>query len=200
MLLILPLSAREKGKEKSIQDGVLDEIELTADSIPKYVTILVRRFPADKADIGTAKDADNERRTDAVKMLQSDGPRILAETLVTELGKSGTFAGVKESDEAPGENTLVVEGEFEMINPGSRAKRYWAGFGAGKSGIRVAGSVKDAQGQVLATFRHQRHSGFGIGGGDYVKFLTDDTRDVAKDLSQFLQRWATGGNLRKEAD
>ena len=81
---------------------------------------------------------------------------------------------------------------------GSRAKRWALGFGAGKSGIAVEGTIKNAKGEVLAEFKHMRHSGIGIAGGDYVKFLSDDTKDVARDIGLFLKRWASGGDLKEK--
>jgi hypothetical protein len=113
--------------------------------------------------------------------------------------ESGRFKEVLPADTATlPEGTLVVEGRFLRIDPGSRAKRYLASFGAGKSTVQVTGTVKDASGNVVAEFTHMRHSGIGIGGGDYVKFLSDDTRDVGHDIARFLARWASGEDLHKD--
>jgi hypothetical protein len=59
----------------------------------------------------------------------------------------------------------------------------------------VEGIVKDGAGKTLATFKHRKHSGIGIGGGDYIKFMSDDTKDVGKDIARFLAGWATGKDL-----
>ena len=182
-----------------IEEGVLDQITLQVAGPPGAAGLIVRRFPSDKADLGTAKEKDNEKRTDAVKMMQNEGPRILAESILKTLGEGKPYTSVKESEEAAPAGALVVEGRFTTIDPGSRAKRYW-GFGAGQSGIAVEGVVLSADGKVLAEFKHRRSSGIGLGGGDYVKFLTDDTRDVGHDIAVFLQRWASGGDLKKDAD
>jgi hypothetical protein len=178
-----------------IRDGVLDEIDLNALTPPKDATVIIRRFPADRADLGTAEKGDNQRRVDAAQMMQREGPRILAESIVQTLSVGGAYKVVKESEEAAPEGALVVEGRFTRINPGSRAKRWAVGFSAGKSGVEVEGTVKTSKGEVLAEFRHMRHSGIGLAGGDYMKFLTDDTRDVGRDIALFLKKWATGGNL-----
>jgi len=182
----------------TIREGVLDEIELKSLGLPKDVGVIVRKFSAERADLGTAEKGDNPKRVEAAKMMQREAPRMLGETLVETLSLGGTFVFAKESEETPPENAVVVEGRFTMINPGSRAKR-WVAPGAGKSGIAVEGTVKNAKGEVLAEFRHTRHSGIGLAGGDYVKFLSDDTKDVARDMAVFLKRWATGGNLHEEA-
>ncbi len=133
-------------------------------------------------------------------MIQGEGPRILAEALTGVLNERKTFASVTGPDGDAPAGGLVVEGRFVLIDPGSRAKRYWGGFGAGKSGIGVEGRLTTADGKVLATFKHRRHSGIGIGGGDYVKFLTDDTRDVGHDIGVFIDRYMKNGNLKKGAD
>jgi hypothetical protein len=60
------------------------------------------------------------------------------------------------------QGTLLIEGKFVTIDPGSRAKRYFAGFGAGKSVVKVAGQVKDSAGRTLATFEQQRVGTMGV--------------------------------------
>jgi len=91
---------------------------------------------------------------------------------------------------------LIIEGRFTVMNPGSKAKRYWGGFGAGKSGVGVEGKVTAAAGNVLAEFKHRKHSGIGLAGGDYFKFMSDDTKDVGEDIARFLGAWATGKSLK----
>lgn len=193
-------AAGDKASPGQIREGALDEIDLTTAAAPGRAPVVLRRFAADKADLGSAKEGDNQQRKDAVRFIQTEGPRMLAEALVADLRKGGVIPSVSESDQPAPEGALVLEGEFEKIDPGSKAKRYWAGFGAGKSGITVTGRVLDSKGTVLATFRHTKNSGVGLAGGDYVKFLSDDTRDVGHDLAQFLTVWQSGGDLSKEAD
>lgn len=200
LLAVSPaFAAKQKGDPRRIRDGVLDEIDLGAESRPAAGPLVVRLFDTSKADPGSAKEGDNQARNDAVRYIRSEGPRLLAERLLEDLKAGAPFPSVVQSGEPAPAGGLVIEGEFERIDPGSRAKRYWAGFGAGKSGITVAGRVTDAAGNLLATFRHTRNSGIGMGGGDYVKFLSDDTRDVADDIAQFLERLVSGGDLQKEA-
>lgn len=43
-----------------------------------------------------------------------------------------------------------------------------------------------------------KNSGIGIGGGDYVKFLTDDTKDIGHDMALFLAKWAKGEDLHED--
>lgn len=82
---------------------------------------------------------------------------------------------------------LLVRGTVVQMEPGSKALRYWVSFGAGQSRVEVSGEVADAEtGTVLAKFVHARSSGIGVWGGDYEKFLTDDTRDVGEDVGKML--------------
>jgi hypothetical protein len=94
------------------------------------------------------------------------------------------------------EGGVVIEGKFLTIDPGSRAKRYFAGFGAGKSSVEVSGSIKDATGRTLATFEQRRVGAMGIGGGDSLDKLMNDSRDIGEDIGKFLTKWVKGENLK----
>jgi len=184
----------------NITEGVLDEIHLKVATLRGGVPVLIRPFSADGVNPGTGgDDAKNEKRSEAVKEMVKIGPGLLVESFKTTLIDGGRFKEVLPAgtDTLP-EDTFVVEGRFVTIEPGSRAKRYWGGFGAGKSGVQVAGTVKDSSGKVLAEFTHMKNSGIGMFGGNYVKFLSDDTRDVGHDIATFLERWAGGEDLQKD--
>lgn len=191
--------ARDKDP-MNVVDGALDEIHLQLPTITTGVPILMRPFSTEGVDLGTGgENAKNERRSDATKTMVKIGPDLLVEAFTSTLVGGSAFKVVLPPDsEAVPENALVVGGRFLRIDPGSRAKRYWGGFGAGKSGVQVTGTVKDASGKVLAEFTHMRQSGIGLGGGDYVKFLTDDTKDVGHDIALFLTKWATGKDLHED--
>ena len=128
--------------------------------------------------------------------MQNDGPRVLADHFVATLEKSGPFKTVRVlSEEAAPRGALVVEGKFVELNPGSRAKRYFAGFGAGKSSVKVVGSVKDSTGRTLATFDQRRIGAMGLGGGDSLGKMMSDARSIGEDIAKFLAKWARGDTL-----
>lgn len=82
---------------------------------------------------------------------------------------------------------LLIRGKVTQMNPGSKALRYWVSFGAGQSRVEISGEVVDMQSNTpLARFVHARSSGIGVWGGDYQKFLTDDTHDVGEDVGKML--------------
>lgn len=184
----------------NIEEGVLDVIHLKVQTIEAGVPILIRPFSTEGVEVGTGgEDAKNEQRSEATRIMAKIAPDLLIEAFKTDLLASKTFSEVLPADAtALPDKALVIEGRFTRIDPGSKAKRFWAGFGAGKSGVQVQGTVKDSKGAPLAEFTHMRNSGIGLGGGDYVKFLSDDAKDVGRDIALFLTTWATGGNLHED--
>ena len=184
----------------NIVQGALDEIHLKVPTISAGVPIVIRPFSTEGVDLGTGgENAKNPQRSEATQTMVKIAPDMLVEAFKSALVEGGVFKDVlpPEGGTIP-ENALVVEGKFLKIDPGSKAKRYWAGFGAGKSGVQVTGSVKDASGKVLAEFTHLKHSGIGLFGGEYVKFLSDDTKDVGRDIAKFLTKWAAGQDLHAD--
>jgi hypothetical protein len=197
---VAPATAGGSKNPLDIEDGALDEIHLKVQTIDKGVPIVMRPFSAEGADLGTGgANAKNEQRSDATHAMVKVAPDLLMEAFRSALVGEHVFGDLLPPDTTTvPADALVIEGRFTKIDPGSRAKRYWAGFGAGKSGVQVAGTVKDASGKVLAEFSHMRNSGIGVGGGDYVKFLSDDTKDVGHDIAIFLAKWASGVDLHKD--
>ena len=170
--------------------GGLDDAKLYTDRLPSSSHVVMKLFSATDADL------TNGEKKEETKTLQADGPRMLAERFVTKLRELGPFADVSS---APGgalpADALVVEGKFVELDPGSRAKRYVVGFGAGKSAVAVEGSIKSADGTILATFRQRRVGVMGIGGGDSLGKLTSDAKSIGEDLAKFVSAWAKG-NLK----
>ena len=89
---------------------------------------------------------------------------------------------------------MLLEGEFTVLNPGNRNKRYWVGMGAGKSKVCVAGRVVTAGGEVLGRFSDCR-SGSGMmafTGGRSEGMMSNDVFRCAVNIADFLGAWATG--------
>jgi Domain of unknown function (DUF4410) len=185
---------------KTIEGGALDSILLFVAALEQGpdLTVVIKPFDASASDLGTGSKDGKDARQEEAKTMQNEGPRVLAERFVSTLEKSGPFKSVRvlKADEAVPDGALVVEGKFVTLDPGSRAKRYFAGFGAGKSSVKVAGAVKDSAGRTLATFEQRRIGTMGMGGGDSLGKLMSDSRSIGEDIAKFLARWARGDNLR----
>ena len=170
---------------------VLDVEKRSVASIPVGVDVFIRPFSTEGVDLGTGGEGGKESRVEAAEKIKASGPALLAASLAIKLKESKRFGTISTDPSAtPSPNSIVIEGRFLTINPGSRAKRYWVGFGAGRSGVYVAGRVLGGQGKLLAEFQQGRHSGIGSYGGSYVKFLTDDVEDVGEDIGDFLVDFA----------
>jgi Domain of unknown function (DUF4410) len=185
---------------RTIEDGALDKIELFVASLekPADLTVVIKPFDASGAELGTGGKDGKEARQQEAKTMQNEGPRVLAERLAATLSESKSFKTVQvaKADEAAPPGGVVIEGKFLTLDPGSRAKRYFAGFGAGKSSVEVTGSVKDASGKTLATFSQRRIGAMGMGGGDSLGKLMSDSKDIGEDIGKFLTKWAAGGDLK----
>ncbi|HWT46682.1 MAG TPA: DUF4410 domain-containing protein [Vicinamibacterales bacterium] len=184
---------------KKIDDGVLDHIELYAPSLEnaKSLTVVIKPFDTSTADLGTGGKNGKEARQEEAKTMQEEGPKVLAEKFASALREKDLFKAVKvaaDGDAVEGP-AIVIEGKFVTLDPGSRAKRYFAGFGAGKSSVKVTGTVKDATGKMLATFTQRRVGAMGMGGGDSLGKLMSDSRKIGEDIANFVAKWARGDDL-----
>lgn len=185
---------------KTIDDGVLDKVALFVPALerPGELIVAIKPFDASGANLGTGGEGGKESRQQEAKTMQNEGPRVLAESFAEELRKEKSFKDVRvlKGDEAVPDGALMVEGKFLTLDPGSRAKRYWAGFGAGKSSVKVSGVVRDASGRTLATFEQRRVGAMGMGGGDSLGKLMSDARSIGEDIAGFLHKWARGQELK----
>ena len=166
----------------------LDEAQIYTERLPQSTRVVIQLFSATDADITKGE------KKDETKTLQADGPRLLADRFVSKRKELGPFADVVSAPSAAmrPDDALIVEGKFVELDPGSRAKRYFVGMGAGKSAVAVEGSIKSADGTLLATFRQRRVGVMGMGGGDSIGKLTSDAKNIGDDLAKFLSGWAKG--------
>jgi hypothetical protein len=199
LALVLAQSLAAQGPVKTIEEGVLDRIELFVAALgdPKTTTVVIKSFDASIADLGTGGKGGKEARQDEAQTMVREGPRVLSEKFTATLSQNGPFKEVRalEASESIPAGALVVEGKFVTLDPGSRAKRYFVGFGAGKSSVKVTGTVKDASGRILANFEQRRVGAMGIGGGDSLGKLMADSRNIGEDIAKFLARWGRGDSL-----
>jgi hypothetical protein len=180
-----PLQPRE------VKGGILDVIKLYVEKAPSATVIAVRPFSAADADIVYGE------KKEETKTVQAAGPRLLAERLVTELKRNGHFQDtilLDGNEEAPA-GAIIVTGKFVELDPGSRAKRYFVGFGSGKSAVRVQGTITASDGSLLTTFEHRRIGVMGMAGGDSLGKLTSDARSIGEDIAKFISAWASGKKL-----
>lgn len=96
------------------------------------------------------------------------GKTELAETLgavMTEELKAAIKRALPDSrvagqqEASSDEGGLLLSARFSKLVPGSRAKRFWVGFGAGKAVLELTGDLKErTTGRIVARFVHARAS------------------------------------------
>ena len=159
----------------------VDQLEVVESfKLADYAKVVVEPFDTSATPL---PDKDDNSYI-AVQTTLSAVALPLVEGLQTALGGKPAV----EAGESAGAGALVVRGKVTSMDPGSRAARYWAGFGAGAARTAVEGEVVDAgSGKVLLRFRQERRSGVGLAGGDYVKLMQRNLRTIGEDLGMVLK-------------
>jgi hypothetical protein len=85
---------------------------------------------------------------------------------------------------AGGQDYLLVEGDFTAITAGNFAARFVVGFGAGRSTVEAAWTIRDGRtGAVLASHREAAHSGNAYRG---MTAIESDARALAKVVARTI--------------
>jgi hypothetical protein len=92
----------------------------------------------------------------------------------------------------PASGALIVRGKVTTLDPGSRAKRMWVGYGAGAARTAIEGEIVDAStGQVLVRFTQERRSGierFGRG-SSYEEIMKRNLTAIGEDVANLLKEF-----------
>jgi hypothetical protein len=146
-----------------------------------YPRVLVAPFDVKDTEL-PPKD---ENTYEPVQEILKDPAQPFVEGLSAELAR----VPVAEGAEAEGP-ALLLRVKVLTMDPGSRAKRYWASFGAGAARAELSGEAVDAaSGKTLFRFKQERRSGWGVAGGDYVKLMAKNLRTIGKDVPFVLKRF-----------
>jgi hypothetical protein len=162
----------------------IDEITIKKTfKIANYNTIVVMPFDTRK----TTRPGKDEDSYNAVNKVLDGFSGTLSEALRQELKAT---AKVEQHSKAPrASRTLIVRGTVVEIDPGSRAARYWAGFGAGGAQTKITGEIVDAAtGAVLIHFEQSRRSGgtTKFAGGKDTQVMRDSIHAIGEDIAHML--------------
>jgi len=107
----------------------------------------------------------------------------------------GLKKGVPDAVIAPAPSAsgaLIVRGKITLLDPGSRAKRMWVGYGAGAARTAIEGEIVDAKTrQVLVRFTQERRSGierFGRG-SSYEEIMKRNLIAIGEDVANLLKEF-----------
>lgn len=189
MMLAAPLAEGRGKKEvktapgsyKSWSEAEIDEIEIVKEfTMAGYDTIAVLPFDTSKIEVKGDKAVTIQGALDGYTAVFVEG---LRDDLKSK-------AKVEIAAEAPkSAKTLIIRGTIEEIDPGSRAKRYVAGFGAGAARNKISVEIVDARsGEVLVRFTqaHRSAGTFKFAGGSDAQVLRDGTRAMGEDTATVL--------------
>jgi hypothetical protein len=162
----------------------IDKIEIVKTfSLSSYSKLVVA--PLDVSSVSERGDADLADKVDAVL---AGATKPFLEGLRKKMTKLETREG--ESSQADG--TLIVRAKVTVMDPGSRSKRMWVGYGAGAARTAIEGEVVDAKtGAVLARFTQERRSGierFGRG-SSYEEILERNVAAIGRDVANLLNEF-----------
>ncbi|MGB4810862.1 MAG: DUF4410 domain-containing protein [Methylophilaceae bacterium] len=161
----------------------LDQVEIKQlFKLSDYATIIVQPF--DTANIKLPAKEDNT--FEPVQEAQAQFNALFLKKIQEEFSPIPVDATGK----ADKSNMLLVRGELIEIEPGSKAARYFAGFGAGHARVGIHCEIVDAKtGSVLAEMTHTRASSGGAFGGSYEKLLHNLTEEVGDDVVTLVKQF-----------
>lgn len=163
----------------------IDEIEIvrTFDA-SDYSNVVVE--PLDVSGTPKPEDAD---MVDKVSNVLSNATEPFTEGIAKNARslQVGTAA-----DKAATRGTLIVRGRVTLMDPGSRGKRLFIGYGAGAARTAITGEIVDgATGEVLVRFTQERLSGmerFGRG-SSYEEIMKRNLGAIGKDVANILKEF-----------
>lgn len=155
--------------------------------VKAYTVLAVEKLPVAPEVIN-----DDEDRKVAAAM-----PSYFQSEMVRRIREANLFARVVNLSEtsftAGTERALRLQGKITQLDPGSRALRYFVGFGAGRSKAQAELQFVDVQsGEVVMVIADRRVAAYGIFGGDSEEHLQESFGDMARDLARFLTRLSKG--------
>ena len=182
----LPSQARDKaaptapGKYKEWGPDI-DELEIAKTfKIAGYDHIVVEPFDTSKV----AMPDKNAKWYGTMKMTLAGYTQAFTEAFEKELKAK---AAVDQASQAA--KTLVVRGTVLDLDPGTRAGRYFGGFGAGAASTKLNVEIVDAAtGEVLARVTQARRSAGAwkpVGGSD-LEVMRDAIHATGKDVAHVL--------------
>ena len=191
MILIaaLPLYARrKKGAAANTAPGTyeewgpdIDKIEIVKTfKFADYTRVSVQPFDTDEVKL---PEKDDNTYEPVKKVLASS-----TEGFVQGLRGSVDAKVTLDEKNVKDSGTLIIRGKVVGMDPGSKAARYWAGFGAGAARAKIEAEIVDGKtNEVLARFTQERRSGVGMMGGDYQELMQRNLNAIGEDVANLLK-------------
>ena len=185
-LFVLTVATVAHADQTLAKPGVLNEETVTTPNrLSTYDTLVIREFYTDGVFYENVDD-EEKPKVDALRPLIA---RNLTESLQSEMAKRKLFKNVVLNSDSAG-NAVIIEGNFTEFNGGSRALRFWVGFGAGKTYLKVKGRMIDAKtGKELASFVDQETGYKGVASMEsFEDLFPHQATSLGENIGEFIQR------------
>lgn len=140
--------------------------------------------PLETDEVRLPEPSDNTY-TPVIEML----PKV-SEELAAGIGSKVSQQLVIGTSDAKPEKAIIIRGKVTLLDPGSKAARYWGGFGAGAVKVEIHCEIVDAtSGDALVVFTQQRRSGFGAFGGGYADLMVRTVHQLGDDVANLLKQF-----------
>jgi hypothetical protein len=162
-----------------------ETIFLTEKLSKNYDTIVIKEFSTDGAEYSRVDDEERAKITTMTPMLLSN----IALSMEGELKGKKLFKNIIKNGEPKGK-AVILEGKITEFNAGSRALKFWVGFGAGKAYLKFKGRLLDAAtGKELANFE-DRETGYrgAMSMESYEDLFPHQAKSIGENLAKFLEK------------
>ena len=166
-------------------DVLSEETIFTPQKLSVYDTIVIRDLKTDGAEYSNLDD-EEKAKLEAMKPMLA---RTVSDSLEMELKLRKLFKSVVKNGEPTGK-AVILEGSFTEFNAGNRAVRFWVGFGAGKTYLKMKGRLIDAQtGKELASFE-DRETGYrgSMTLENFADLFPHQAKSLGENLANFIQK------------
>lgn len=187
VLLLVAIASLAYADEKPLaKPGILNEEEvMTSQRLSKYDTIIIKDFSTE----GVAYDNINDEEKPKVDAMKPLIVKNLTLSIEMAMKNKKMFKNVVLNSDAK-DNAVILEGSFTEFNGGSRALRFWVGFGAGKTYLKVKGRLVDAQsGKELATFEDQETGFKGVASMEsFADLFPHQAQSLGEHIGEFIEK------------
>jgi len=162
-----------------------ETINISENLSQNYDTLVIKDFTADRVEYSRVDDEEKVKINQMLPLLKSN----ITLTLEGELKSKGIFKNILRNNDSTS-RTVVLEGQFSEFNAGSKALKFFVGFGAGKAYIKFKGRLVDAaNGKELATFE-DRETGYrgAMSLEGYQDLFPHQAKGIGENLAKFLSK------------
>lgn len=166
-------------------EALSEETIFTDKRLTSYDTIIIRDLKTDGAEFSNIDD-EEKAKIEAMKPLLV---KTVSESLEMELKTRKLFKNILKNGEPTG-NAVILEGSFTEFNAGNRAVRFFVGFGAGKTYLKIKGRLVDAQtGKELAVFEDRETGYKGIASMEnFADLFAHQAKSIGENLAIFIEK------------